>query len=45
MPLRLGGSRSAQGMDELLDHPEDMQLRIWRVEEDFSSFDRDIIAE
>lgn len=34
-----------KGMDELLDHPEDMNLRIWRVEGDFSSFDRDIIAE
>jgi len=34
-----------KGMDELLDHREDVKLRIWRVQGDFSSFDRDIIAE
>jgi hypothetical protein len=32
-------------MDELLGHREDMKLRIWLVEGDFSSFDRDIIAQ
>lgn len=34
-----------RGMDELLGHREDMKLRIWLVEGDFSSFDRDIIAQ
>ncbi|MGD0261548.1 MAG: DUF2330 domain-containing protein [Verrucomicrobiota bacterium] len=33
-----------KGMDELLDHREDVKLRIWLVRGDFSSFDRDIIA-
>ena len=33
-----------KGMDALLDHREDVKLRIWLVEGDFSSFDRDIIA-
>ena len=33
-----------KGMDALLDHREDVKLRIWRVEGDFPSFDRDIIA-
>jgi hypothetical protein len=32
-------------MDELLDHREDVKLRIWLVEGDFASFDRDIIAQ
>lgn len=31
-------------LDKLLDHQDDVRLRIWRVEGDFSSFDRDIIA-
>ena len=31
-------------MDKLLDHQDGVKLRIWRVEGDFSSFDRDIIA-
>jgi hypothetical protein len=34
-----------KGMDALLDHRDDMKLRIWRVQGDFSSFDRDIIAQ
>jgi hypothetical protein len=34
-----------KGMDELLDHREDVKLRIWRVEGDFATFDRDIIAQ
>jgi len=34
-----------KGMDELLDHREDVKLRIWLVEGDFGSFDRDIIAQ
>jgi hypothetical protein len=34
-----------RGMDELLGHREDMKLRIWLVQGDFSSFDRDIIAQ
>jgi hypothetical protein len=34
-----------KGMDELLDHREDVKLRIWRVQGDFASFDRDIIAQ
>ena len=34
-----------QGMDDLLGHRENVMLRIWRVREDFSSFDRDIIAQ
>ena len=34
-----------KGMDALLDHREDVKLRIWQVEGDFSSFDRDIIAQ
>ncbi len=34
-----------KGMDDLLDHREDVKLRIWRVEGDFASFDRDIIAQ
>jgi hypothetical protein len=34
-----------QGMDELLDHREDVKLRIWQVQGDFASFDRDIIAQ
>jgi hypothetical protein len=33
-----------RGMDALLGHREDMKLRIWLVQGDFSSFDRDIIA-
>jgi hypothetical protein len=33
-----------KGIDALLDHREDVKLRIWRVEGDFDSFDRDIIA-
>jgi hypothetical protein len=33
-----------KGMDELLGHHDDMKLRIWHVQGDFSSFDRDIIA-
>jgi hypothetical protein len=33
-----------KGMAALLDHREDVKLRIWRVEGDLSSFDRDIIA-
>jgi hypothetical protein len=32
-------------MDKLLDHQDGVKLRIWQVEGDFSSFDRDIIAE
>lgn len=32
------------GMDDLLGHREDVKLRIWRVQDDFSSFDKDIIA-
>jgi hypothetical protein len=31
-------------IDKLLDHQDGVKLRIWRVEGDFSSFDRDIIA-
>ena len=31
--------------DKLLDHQDGVKLRIWRVEGDFSSFDRDIIAQ
>ena len=34
-----------KGMDDLLGHREDVKLRIWRVRGDFSSFDRDIIAQ
>ena len=34
-----------KGMDELLDHREDVKLRIWLGQGDFSSFDRDIIAQ
>jgi hypothetical protein len=34
-----------KGMDDLLDHREDVKLRICRVEGDFASFDRDIIAQ
>ena len=34
-----------KGMDELLDHREDVKLRIWLVQGDFDSFDRDIIAQ
>ena len=34
-----------KGMDDLLDHREDVKLRIWRVQGEFSSFDRDIIAQ
>ena len=34
-----------KGMDELLDHREDVKLRIWLVQGDFPSFDRDIIAQ
>jgi len=34
-----------KGMDELLDHREYVKLRIWRVQGDFASFDRDIIAQ
>jgi hypothetical protein len=33
-----------KGMDALLDHRDDVKLRVWRVEGDFDSFDRDIIA-
>jgi len=33
-----------KGIDDLLGHRDDLKLRIWRVEGDFSSFDRDIIA-
>jgi hypothetical protein len=33
-----------KGLDELLDHRDEVKLRIWRVQGDFSSFDRDIIA-
>jgi len=29
----------------LLDHREDVKLRIWLVQGDFDSFDRDIIAQ
>lgn len=32
-------------MDDLLGHRENVMLRIWRVRGDFSSFDRDIIAQ
>jgi hypothetical protein len=32
-------------MDKLLDHRDGVKLRIWQVEGDFSSFDRDIIAQ
>jgi hypothetical protein len=31
-------------MDKLLDHQDEVKLRIWRVQGDFSSFDRDILA-
>jgi hypothetical protein len=31
-------------MDKLLDHQDGVKLRIWRVEGDFSTFDRDILA-
>jgi hypothetical protein len=34
-----------KGMDDLLGHRDDLKLRIWRVRGDFSSFDRDIIAQ
>jgi hypothetical protein len=34
-----------KGLDALLDHREDVKLRIWRVQGDFSAFDRDIIAQ
>jgi hypothetical protein len=34
-----------KGMDKLLDHREEVKLRIWLVQGDFSSFDRDIIAQ
>ena len=34
-----------KGMDALLGHRDDVKLRIWRVEGDFDSFDRDIIAQ
>lgn len=34
-----------RGMDDLLGHRENVMLRIWRVRGDFSSFDRDIIAQ
>ena len=34
-----------RGIDALLGHQEDMKLRIWLVQGDFSSFDRDIIAQ
>jgi len=34
-----------KGMDDLLDHREGVKLRIWRVQGDFASFDRDIIAQ
>jgi hypothetical protein len=33
-----------KGMDELLDHREDVRLRVWRIKGDCDSFDRDIIA-
>ena len=32
-------------VDKLLDHQDGVKLRIWQVEGDFSSFDRDIIAQ
>jgi hypothetical protein len=31
-------------MDELLKHREDMKLRIWLIEGDLTSFDRDLVA-
>jgi hypothetical protein len=34
-----------RGMDDLLGHREDVKLRIWRVLGNFSSFDRDILAQ
>jgi len=34
-----------RGMDDLLGHRESVMLRIWRVRGDFTSFDRDIIAQ
>lgn len=46
-PLNLSSAevRSlSKDIDALLDHQDDVKLRIWRVEGDFSSFDRDIIA-
>jgi len=33
-----------KGIDDLLGHRDDMKLRIWRIQGDFSSFDRDLIA-
>jgi hypothetical protein len=33
-----------RGMDALLEHREDVKLRIWRIEGDFSSFNEDVIA-
>ena len=34
-----------KGLDGLLGHRDDVKLRIWQVQGDFSSFDRDIIAQ
>ena len=34
-----------RGMDDLLGHRENVMLRIWRIRGNFSSFDRDIIAQ
>jgi hypothetical protein len=34
----------SEDMDALLGHRDDMKLRIWRIQGDFSSFDKDLVA-